>query len=500
MSGEGGEWVFINLDESMAKRQGLPTQLPVPKDKFEALAEAGLQANDARKWVSDFLNNTEIGKNNAWRKKNSAMVVAWEAFVDKGPLWERAQKAFAEGDFEKAIAALKKITVLDDNDHSAKLNLASALANKGEYEAALKHFKKIHATYAGDAEFHVAVAQVHVAMQNKDEATNEFVLALEAKPDHAGALEAMSKLGVLAKIYENPKDASSLLYVRADAVVDYLTGEWDKEARSLDFYLEQIAYHEREQRWAVVLEAAERAAKLEGDDKKRERAALAKVGALRSLGRLDDALVAAQAYVELAPSSSAAQVELARTLGERGDTAGANAAVDRALELDPGDLVAMMLKFWPDDPNDLQKVHAIVPALTAYAEANATVPNVWRTLARALLVVGRVEEAVDLLKKAVELSPADDDLRSELWHELTKQQRYQEILDDVAKLGDMKARDWRLRWNEGEAYAGLGKKMEARACFSAINFDESLHVDIRRRAKRAVNGLTEEGALVPPAG
>ena len=32
------------------------------------------------------------------------------------------------------------------------------------------------------------------------------------------------------------------------------------------------------------------------------------------------------------------------------------------------------------------------------------------------------------------------------------------------------------------------------------NFDESLHVDIRRRAKRAVNGLTEEGALVPPAG
>jgi Flp pilus assembly protein TadD len=115
-------------------------------------------------------------------------------------------------------------------------------------------------------------------------------------------------------------------------------------------------------------------------------------------------------------------------------------------------------------------------------------------------VVGRAEDAIDLLKKAVDLAPADDDLRSELWHELTKQQRYQEILDDVAKLGDMKARDWRLRWNEGEAYAGLGKKTEARACFSAVNFDESLHVDIRRRAKRAVNGLTEEGALAPPAG
>jgi hypothetical protein len=38
--------------------------------------------------------------------------------------------------------------------------------------------------------------------------------------------------------------------------------------------------------------------------------------------------------------------------------------------------------------------------------------------------------------------------------------------------------------------------MEARAAFSAINFDEALHVDIRKRAKRAVKTL-DEGA--PPA-
>ena len=49
-----------------------------------------------------------------------------------------------------------------------------------------------------------------------------------------------------------------------------------------------------------------------------------------------------------------------------------------------------------------------------------------------------------------------------------------------------------LRWNEAEAYSGLGKQMEARACFTALNFDESLHVDIRRRAKRAANGLDEK--------
>ena len=67
-------------------------------------------------------------------------------------------------------------------------------------------------------------------------------------------------------------------------------------------------------------------------------------------------------------------------------------------------------------------------------------------------------------------------------------------LSDAARLENMGKRDWKLRWNEAEAYAGLGKNVEARGAFSAINFDETLHVDVRRRAKRAVTALDEGGA------
>ena len=42
-----------------------------------------------------------------------------------------------------------------------------------------------------------------------------------------------------------------------------------------------------------------------------------------------------------------------------------------------------------------------------------------------------------------------------------------------------------------EAYAGLGKKTEAQACFTAMNRDEALHVDLRKRAKRAATQLDE---------
>ncbi len=502
------EWMMIGLDEKVAKRQGLPPQMPVPKSEFEGLADKGLDSDKARKWVSDFVNNSEVGKSSAWRKKNQQLFIALQNFVDKGPLWDKAQKAFAQNDFEKAISTLKRITVMDDTDHSAKLNLASAYANQANYDGALKLFKQIRDTFSGDAEFHMALGQVHVALRHDDDAVNELVLALEAKPDHQGALDSLTKLGVLAKIYENPRDAGSLLYVRAGSIVEYLTGEWDKEPRTLDFFLEQLAYHERELRWHVVVAAAERAVKAAQDastpeaKKGVERAELARINALRALGKSEEALAAAKSYVEAHPQSAGAQVELARTYRALGKGEEATAAIRHALEVDPGDLAALQLRFWPEDVSDLHTVNATIPELKQFAESHAEHPGVWRSLARALLVVGRTDEGIDLLKKAVDLRPADDDLRSEWWSELGKQLRWDDIVKDASTLGDMKGKDWRLRWNEAEAYLGQGKSTEARALFSAINFDEALHVDIRKRAKRAVQNLDNPtpGSAVPGVG
>lgn len=510
MSDDGEEWLLINFDDIVAKRQGLPPQIPVPKGKFEGLADHGLPAKEARKWCSDFLNNSPVGKDSNWRKKNRVAVVAMEAFIDTGPLWDKAQKAFGENNFEVAISTLKRITVQNADDHSAKLNLASAYANTGQYEPGLKLFKSIYPTYKGDAEFHIGVGHCYLKMQNKDGAIDEFVNALEAKPDHQGALDALTQLGVLCKIYENPKDAASLLYVRADSVESYLSGEWDKLAESDNkpsaaFFLEQIAYHERERRFGVVIEAANRAIAAPGaDDAAKDRAEIAKINALRSLDRLDEAYAAAKDYADRAPKSAGALVELARVTGQRGNTEEASTIIEQALEIDPGDLSAIMLKFWPDDPNDIKLIGDMLPELEKFVAKHEQVPGAVRSLARAYLAVNRIDESLDLFKKASDLKPADDDLRAEWWAELAKQQRYTDIIKDAQKIEDMKTRAWGLRWNEAEAYSGLGKQMEARACFSAINFDDTLHVDIRRRAKRAANGLDEKireaGGPAPAAG
>lgn len=504
MSDEG-EWVLIGLDEKMARRQGIPARIPVPKSQFEGLAEKGLSIDACRAWIKDFLTNSEAGKSGVWRKKNSAVVTVLEAFLDKAPLWERAQKAFAERDYERAITSMKRIVSMDPEDHAARLNLASALANTGGYAEALKVFNAIRKTFEGDADFHVSVGHVHIALKDTDAALSEMVLALEAKPDCQPALDAMVQLGVLMPIYENPRDAASLTYVRSDAVDEYLAGQWDAEPRGVDYLLEQLAYHEREGRHAVALAAAERAIKAQGGEIGPPRAELARIAALRSLDKKDEALAAAQAYLGKLEaqagkgSGSAAQpsalagahVELARCLNAVGKAEEGRAAVNAALAADPGDLAALTYRFWPADMGDLRKVAEMTPALEAFANEHAEVPGVWRTVGRAYLAAGRIDEALALFARAVSLAPSDDELRAEYWSELGKQQRYAEILADAGKIEDIGKRDWKLRWNEAEAYAGLGKRVEARAAFSALNFDETLHVDIRKRAKRSVKSIDE---------
>jgi tetratricopeptide (TPR) repeat protein len=193
---EESEW--IQLDEKMARRQGLPALIPVPKSELEGIAEEGFSVDLCRQWANDFLLNSEAGKSGVWRKKNGAIVSSLEAFVDKGPLWEKAQTAFAENDYNRAITRLKRIVSMDPDDHAARLDLASALAITGDYPGALKAFKAIRKTFEGDPDYHVDLGQVHLALDDRESALNEMTHALEARPDCQAALDAMAQMGILA--------------------------------------------------------------------------------------------------------------------------------------------------------------------------------------------------------------------------------------------------------------------------------------------------------------
>lgn len=483
MSDEGQEWMLLPMDETVARRQGIPLKVPVPKEEFEGLADEGLSGEKLTTWVKGFLENAPVAKDGNWRRRNSEIVSQLEGFIDKQPLLEKAQRLFAENQFEAAMKTLKRVTVMMPDDHSSRLNYANALANQGQHDKAFKQLRQIRDTWKGDPDFHVTVAQLQVTRNNNDAAVEELLLALEAKPDHFGAMDALAKLGVLAKIYEDPRDANSLTFVRADSVLEYLTQHWDSAERDADYYLEQMGYHAIEQRYEVAKAAAERAiAATEGVCHRGEEG---RIEALRSLGDAAAALEAAKAYVEQGGDRAAAHIELSRCLAATGDVDGAKAAVDAALKADPGDQEAIALKLWPEDRDSLQEVGERLPQIEAYAEAHPEVSGAWRSLARAKLVTGADEASLELFEKAVGLAPEDDDLRSEWWSELARQTKYDVIIADSEKIENLPERDWKLRWNEAEAYRGLNRAMEARAVYMQLNSDDTLHVDIRKRAKRA---------------
>lgn len=475
------EWMLLGLEDKVARRYGLPPRIPVPKEEYAGLAESGLPPEQVRKWITEFVAKHSSGL----RTQEPELAARLDAYLGKGAHWKRAQDAFAKGDYAKAISALKLVVAVDANDHAARMNLASALAASGDTKKALEHLTAIRPTFEGDPDYHVTLGQVKLATGDRDGAVGEMVLALEAKPDHQGALDALKQLGVLLAVYENPRDAASLTYVRADSVVDWLKEVWDKEPRDAAYWLEQVAYHESERRFAVVLEAALRGQMaIEIDERGRERLATARIEALRALGRVDDALKGARGFIETAPQSSAGHVALARCLAATGDMDGAKAALDKALELDPGDLEALDLAFWPEQ-RELEPLLASLPKLQAFADAHANSAGALRSLARMKLAIGQADEALALFAKAVALAPDDDALRGEWWVELTRAQKLDQLVADAEKIPDLGKRDWKLRWSEAEAYAAQGKKEQAYAAFAAINADESLLVDVRKRAKRA---------------
>ena len=464
MPEEPGEWVLVGLDAKIANKRGVPVRIPVPTAELESIGDKGMSVEAIRGWISRFMATAPAMSAAAWRAENAALVKSFEAFVGKKDVWNKAQDAFGRRDFKTAIGSLRMISAIDPGDHAARLNLATALSSEGDHAGALTHLDAIAATWGDEAEFHVTRANVLLSLDRRDDAIGALADALEKDGSHRPALDALVRLGVLVAVYEDPRDAASLTYVRADSLKTHLEQVWDAAPRDAAYYLEQAGYHEMERRFEIVLAAADRAIAL-GGDTPHPRALSAKIGSLRALGRLDEATALARSRVEQ-EATAQALVELSRCQLAAGKTQEALAGLDRALAVDPGDLVAIDLRWWPAERHDLMQLQEGTAHMQAHAVAHP---------------------------QAIALAPGDDDARAEWWGELLRRGGAEAVLADAAKIDDMGKRDWKLRWSEAEAYAAAKRPTEARAAFAAINQDEGLQLDVRKRAKRAAMGVGTTG-------
>ena len=186
---------------------------------------------------------------------------------------------------------------------------------------------------------------------------------------------------------------------------------------------------------------------------------LERVRALRTQGRLDEALAAARRALELAPRHAGAWFGLGAVLDERGDAVGAANAYRQALEIDPSHAHA-----WSNYGCVLGLQGDRAGEIAAYRRALAADPRlapVWSNLGNALRESRSHEEAVEACRRATQIDPALSSGWSNLGSALHDAGRYDE---SIAASRTALRLDPRLpvAWNNlGSALRSVGRHEEA---------------------------------------
>jgi serine/threonine-protein kinase len=208
------------------------------------------------------------------------------------------------------------------------------------------------------------------------------------------------------------------------------------------------------------------------------------------VGRLEDAVRAAQQAVRLSPTSDAAHLLLGNVRLDRGDYDGAIAEISRAIELRPN--------YWRNPSTlgfALQKAGRYQQAVAAYrraTELEASAAN-YQRLGTALHLSGNVQEAIGNYKHAVQLSQ-EPTAYSNLAFSYYSAGRYQEAIaawEESARLS--RTYTPLVLGNLADAYERLNDRVKAHEHYTAAikRGQELLRVDPSDAGQIALIALCE---------
>ena len=270
----------------------------------------------------------------------------------------RGNVHFTAGRLDESIAAYRKAIEFDANYAVFHYELGLALVGKGELDEAIASYRK---AIEFDPNFSEAHNNLGTVLQSKgqiDDAITDYRVAIELEPDNA---RAHNNLGTVLQS-KGQLD---------DAITEY--------------------------RKAIELEP----------DNARTHNNLGSV--LQGKGQLDDAITEYRKAIELEPDNARAHNLLGNALGDKGHLDEAIASKRKAIEVDPNYAAAHNSLAWTlatgrDIPSQAELDEAVQVASRAL-DITPDVASFHDTLATAFEKMGRLEEAAEAFRKAVELDP-----------------------------------------------------------------------------------------------
>jgi tetratricopeptide (TPR) repeat protein len=370
-------------------------------------------------------------------KKPKEAAAAYEAALDQDPDNTDAKRGLAAaltaaGQMDAAAKIYAQILSGDPQDPQALIHEAEIEKQKGEYEKALATLKKAEGLVSGDLELSFNEAEVYDALGRYDEAikTLKQILAASAVPDGKYTDDALKnralfldRLGVISR-EAGKTDEAIAAYKQMEALGgDYRANGTDGEVE---------AYRDAHE-WAKALQVSAEAAKAMPDNRDVQ---LTYARQLADAGKVEEGMKLAEAQMKGAPDDR----DIIFTLTDM--DVRAKRWKDASAQLDKADALATK----PAEKAFVYYYNAAIANYMAYMFADRGI---------------KLDEAVALLKQAVAYDPQNYAYLDSLAWAYYKQGQYALAEDDERKALLRAGNDPTVLDHMGEIEAKQGKLQAA---------------------------------------
>jgi len=337
--------------------------------------------------------------------------------------------------YQAALVEWKKALEMDPSDPKAHINLGSALMETGQPDAAGVHFQRAIDLNPLNANAYAAMASLLARTGRADDAAVDYEKAIQLKPDDA---KLQNSFGQLLASAGQPAEA--IAHYRKALELDPADGD---SYVNLGVALAQSGQADE----AIPL--LEKALEL---NPKNEPAESNLGAALTQKGRFDDAIAHCRAALALNANDAQAHTNLAVTLANTGKADEALPHFEKAVQLAPGDA-----SFQSNLGAALAQRGQAIEAIPHFRKALDAHPNDVQAMVNlgiALASMGKFDEALPHLEKAAELAPGDPGIQTNLGAALVAQGRMEAAVPHLEQAVDTAPESADGHYHLGDAYAG----------------------------------------------
>ena len=459
----------------------LPHRIPWP---------AGVPEEDAKKQPFDagnLLRGIEL-----LEEHEPAAAAPWSGFLNAAEHIENLNEALQDSEYVQAAESLAAIEREHPGTPFRMFHSAFLERQNGRDAEALALYEQAAQKAPGLGFIWSHFGGMLGEAGRRDEAVAAFRNALQSNPNDPLALEGLVQLRVAVKLFKDPKDPKSVIYLPVEQYrtmsaqqIEALAKEPDQLVSFGEFHLQQGHTPE------VAVQALEKALEVRPSH---PRTMVALAAGYRTAGQHERALELLKNVTEIEPSNPWGFFHLAQACNTAGDKAGETSALDRVLALDPNFQPAIGIRFGIDPANPSKETEDRIAAFGAEKGS-------WMALLIASSVArdrGDLAASQDCAERAHGLNPDAEEVLlhlSSILADTKDAQKLADIIEPAVRLGKYTKR---LDWNYAQALRHLDRTGEAIALLRDAASAEGTPQDFKQAAAVTIdfwNGLLADGGV-----